>query len=398
MGSAAIPERLRSLHSTYVGELQELFTSADLPYGSPRDIAAAVQRMRQPGTFADEFRCAVRSIILREGGSISNAQLMEILTLAISGPAAGSVLDREPAAVPASRSSLPPRTAVASFLLRFSPPALPKVLLASVSLVLLAESLFLFLHRDALIPVRLPTPAAEPRPASAAPAAVSAAAEFVQAAARSEPAFPSANPPAKPSAYGEAFAPPQTPPTHRPRASARDSDYVAPPRVLQAYTNPSATPASSAVARPVNPPDTAALSTTLAAPVVRQPASAFAGESHSDPDDFIAGDPRPVRPEAAANAPRFDISSGQMSTNLVFAPRPEYPALARLAHIQGNVVLKADIAADGRVSATHILSGHRLLRGAAAAAVRRWRYRPYIADGRPVDITTIVTVGFHANR
>jgi hypothetical protein len=191
MDSAAIPERFRSLHSTYVGELQELFTSADLPYGSPRDIAAAVQRMRQPGTFADEFRCIVRSIVLREGGSISHSQLMEILTLAISGPAAGPVLDREPAAAPSSRPALPPQTAVASFLPRFSPPALGKVLLASVSLVLFAESLFLFLHRDALIPVRLPTPAAEPRPASAAPAAVSAAAESAQAAPRSEPAaFP----------------------------------------------------------------------------------------------------------------------------------------------------------------------------------------------------------------
>jgi protein TonB len=136
----------------------------------------------------------------------------------------------------------------------------------------------------------------------------------------------------------------------------------------------------------------------LAAPVVRQPASAFTGQSRRDPDDFIAGDPRPVRSEVLPNAPRFDISSGQMSANLVFAPRPEYPALARMAHIQGDVVLKADIAADGSVSATHILNGHRLLRGAAVAAVRRWRYRPFVANGRPVDITTIVTVGFHANR
>jgi protein TonB len=87
-----------------------------------------------------------------------------------------------------------------------------------------------------------------------------------------------------------------------------------------------------------------------------------------------------------------------MAANLVFAPRPEYPALARLAHAQGEVVLEAVVSRDGSVSATRILSGNRLLRGAAAAAVRRWRYRPYIANGRPVDVSTIVTIGFHANR
>jgi protein TonB len=87
-----------------------------------------------------------------------------------------------------------------------------------------------------------------------------------------------------------------------------------------------------------------------------------------------------------------------MAGNLISAPLPGYPRMAKIAHIQGEVILQAVISQDGSVSATHVLSGNRLLRGAAVDAVRRWRYRPYMLDGRPVDVSTIVTVDFHNPR
>jgi protein TonB len=87
-----------------------------------------------------------------------------------------------------------------------------------------------------------------------------------------------------------------------------------------------------------------------------------------------------------------------MAGNLISAPLPGYPRMAKIAHIHGEVILQAVISQDGSVSATHVLSGNRLLRGAAVDAVRRWRYRPYMLDGRPVDVSTIVTVDFHNPR
>jgi TonB family protein len=84
-----------------------------------------------------------------------------------------------------------------------------------------------------------------------------------------------------------------------------------------------------------------------------------------------------------------------MAANLVSAPEPSYPMIARLAHIEGQVILQAVIAKDGTVSTTRVLRGNRLLRGAAEDAVRRWLYRPYRVNGRPVDVATIVTVDFH---
>lgn len=87
-------------------------------------------------------------------------------------------------------------------------------------------------------------------------------------------------------------------------------------------------------------------------------------------------------------------SSGVMSAHLISAPAPSYPKLASFAHVQGQVVVQAVVGRDGRVTATQVLDGHRLLRGAAEHAVRHWRYRPYLVDGRPTDVSTIITVEF----
>ncbi len=92
------------------------------------------------------------------------------------------------------------------------------------------------------------------------------------------------------------------------------------------------------------------------------------------------------------------VSSGMMASNLISSPLPTYPTLAKLTHTEGQVILQAVISRDGTVSATHVLSGHHLLRGAAVDAVRRWRYRPYLMDGHAVDVATVVTVDFHPPR
>lgn len=94
----------------------------------------------------------------------------------------------------------------------------------------------------------------------------------------------------------------------------------------------------------------------------------------------------------------FAISSGVMAGNLIAAPPPQYPRLARITHTEGPVLLQAVISRSGRVISARVLSGPRLLRGAASNAVRHWRYRPYLVDGRPVDVATVVTVDFRLPR
>jgi len=73
---------------------------------------------------------------------------------------------------------------------------------------------------------------------------------------------------------------------------------------------------------------------------------------------------------------------------------PLYPAAAKAAGIQGDVVLKAVIGADGTVRELRVIDGHPLLAPAAVEAVRRWKYRPYCVKGKPVEVETTIIVSF----
>jgi len=41
------------------------------------------------------------------------------------------------------------------------------------------------------------------------------------------------------------------------------------------------------------------------------------------------------------------------------------------------------------------VSGHPMLVPAAIAAVRQWRYKPYLLNGQPVEVETTITVIFN---
>jgi outer membrane biosynthesis protein TonB len=57
----------------------------------------------------------------------------------------------------------------------------------------------------------------------------------------------------------------------------------------------------------------------------------------------------------------------------VFA-EPDYPPLARLAHIEGVVVFKADIEPNGHPANFMVESGHPMLRGVVENAVSMWQF------------------------
>jgi protein TonB len=86
--------------------------------------------------------------------------------------------------------------------------------------------------------------------------------------------------------------------------------------------------------------------------------------------------------------------SRMMEGNLIHRVQPEYPALARIAHVQGTVVLHAVISKEGKIKDLQVVSGPVLLVRAAKDAVNQWRYRPYILNGEPIEVDTQVTVSF----
>jgi periplasmic protein TonB len=73
---------------------------------------------------------------------------------------------------------------------------------------------------------------------------------------------------------------------------------------------------------------------------------------------------------------------------------PVYPPAAKLAGLQGAVVISALIAADGSVRHLRVLRGDPLLAQAATEAVKNWQYRPPVVNGRAVESPTQITVKF----
>lgn len=96
----------------------------------------------------------------------------------------------------------------------------------------------------------------------------------------------------------------------------------------------------------------------------------------------------PVTPQ------RVRISQGVTRGLLVQKVEPQYPTLARAARVQGDVVLSAVIDTNGQITNLQLVSGHPMLVPAAIAAVKQWRYKPYLLNGQPVEVETTITVIF----
>jgi protein TonB len=98
--------------------------------------------------------------------------------------------------------------------------------------------------------------------------------------------------------------------------------------------------------------------------------------------------PKPTAPQ------RVKQGGNVTAASILNQTRPVYPALARQARIQGNVVLHAIIDKEGKVAQLEVMSGHPLLVQSALDAVKQWRYKPTQLNGDPVEVDTTITVTF----
>lgn len=105
---------------------------------------------------------------------------------------------------------------------------------------------------------------------------------------------------------------------------------------------------------------------------------------------FPNAQPIPVRPPERRRIVISQPSEAMLLKKVV----PEYPRIAQLSGVQGDVKLHAIIAKDGTIQSLTVTSGHPMLITAAKEAVEQWRYRPYMLNGEPVEVETIITVVF----
>jgi TonB family protein len=105
-----------------------------------------------------------------------------------------------------------------------------------------------------------------------------------------------------------------------------------------------------------------------------------------EPGREIIGDPAP--PSVVRR------SEGVIRGNAIFRATPEYPPLARTAHVQGDVVTEITIDEEGKVISARIISGHPLFQQSTLNAARQWKFKPMLFNGNAVKVSGVLTFRF----
>ena len=188
---------------------------------------------------------------------------------------------------------------------------------------------------------------------------------------------PAHTPPAVPVKAQQAT--PAAPPAAQPVAAAPapPSENAAPAtsNPISQVSTPAPSPETAPGANPVTVATPAAAEALKAAGTAIDKIPAEDGELPGEKDSII-------------------LSSKGAEKRLIHHVEPLYPAEARAHATEGTVVLKAVVNASGSVEATRSVEGDPVLANAAVKAVKQWRYRPYIRDGKALPFHTIIIVEF----
>jgi len=109
---------------------------------------------------------------------------------------------------------------------------------------------------------------------------------------------------------------------------------------------------------------------------------------------IASGPPPPPPPAVERPKGPIRITSGMKEPTLLYEPPVVYSPVARMAHVQGTVVVEAIIDEQGNVTQVHFISGPAMLVPSALRAVEGRRYAPTVLDGQPVAIRLTVRVDY----
>lgn len=108
-----------------------------------------------------------------------------------------------------------------------------------------------------------------------------------------------------------------------------------------------------------------------------------------------SGEPQIIRiPAPEPGVMRITVGGHVQRAKLKREVKPEYPALARQARIQGTVRFSVLLATDGTVKHITLLGGHPLLVQPATEAVKQWVFNTTLLNGEPVEVITEVDLNF----
>jgi TonB family protein len=88
------------------------------------------------------------------------------------------------------------------------------------------------------------------------------------------------------------------------------------------------------------------------------------------------------------------VPTDEAMKHLTKRVEPTTPAIAKLTKTAGPVSVDVVIAPDGSVESVTVSSGPPILSQAARAAMKQWKFDPFIENGDPVRVRALLEVVF----
>lgn len=99
-------------------------------------------------------------------------------------------------------------------------------------------------------------------------------------------------------------------------------------------------------------------------------------------------------PAGAAGPAGGPITLSGDAVRILRQVNPAYPSMAVAAHLQGQVVIRMTIDAQGLPAQVEAVSGPQVFQEPAMRAARQWRFEPARQNGEPVPATFLLTLNF----
>jgi periplasmic protein TonB len=229
---------------------------------------------------------------------------------------------------------------------------------------------------------------------------------------------PTAKPPKNPEANSgqEQTLSPENPPVGQDQT---DPSQIVPEKQIEVKDNTQAAtdaPRTTPETRPDASPSQT--TTTPNKPVVQAPAPQPPAmppvprsvQQHTVSASVSTGIPSSLKSQLASSTPQASgskpVEAAMSSIEPVNLPEPVerqfllqpvdpvYPAAAKASGQRGTVILQALIGRDGTVQDAKFLQGSLVFARVAIDAVKQYRFKPYILNGRAVSVQTVITLNF----
>ena len=101
---------------------------------------------------------------------------------------------------------------------------------------------------------------------------------------------------------------------------------------------------------------------------------------------------------ALCQPPPKKVSHAEAISAVTTKSQPQYPPIARQLKIEGTVELAAIVSETGTVEEVTVISGNPVLTKPAAESLKKWKFAPFVQDGKPVRAEAPVTIVFHKDQ